>query len=344
MTRQEFGTAASSQPAPAKGVSVVIPVYKARMCLIDAIDSAYEQGLNPNEFEIIVFDDKYPAGDVTAEAEHKRVFKELQRRCKAEPEKYANLRILNSDPEGLNHGQSAARNAAMQVARFPFIACLDADDMYVFDPEYLKDKGSYLKRAMDILARHPEIAFVDCNFYMFGAYTKDVNLEVLNATLLNQCIADDRIMSVKAIFRKDDAFNEYMQGFDTGLKCGEDSYFFLKFMQTRMKRGLGIDALLLPEPYYLYRQHLPGATNVSQSTITHEQLKLESRIARECASYISGYKRALQNAAQPSRTILEKEYPQSGFIEQLKFNWRGVRLHPSVKKPDLAAMSIDYRF
>lgn len=342
MSAKQFHQAAPVMPPQKPGVSVVIPAYKAKMCLIDAIDSAYEQGLNPDEFEVIVVDDKYPSGDLTARAEHERVFREIERRRKAEPEKYANLTVMNSGPNGLNNGQSAARNAAIRAAKYPFIACLDSDDMYVFDPEYLKTRGSYLQRAMKILAKYPDIAFVDCNFYLFGSGCDEAYGDVLSANMLNRFIAKDRIMSVKAMFRKEDAFNEHMQGFHTGLKSGEDSYFFLKLMQTRMKRGRGVDAILLPEPYYLYKQHPDGAGSVSQRQVTEDHKRTVNQISMECLPYIRNYKTALRRA-RPSEAILEAEYPQS-FSSWLLYRWRDYREHESVKLPDLEEMGIDPRF
>ena len=86
MNTTDFYTATSAVPRSKPGITVGIPAYKAQMCLIDAIDSVYEQGLPYDQFEVIVSDDKYPAGDLTAQAGHERVFREIARRKAAEPE------------------------------------------------------------------------------------------------------------------------------------------------------------------------------------------------------------------------------------------------------------------
>ncbi|MCD8571690.1 MAG: glycosyltransferase [Alphaproteobacteria bacterium] len=246
------------------------------MCLIDAIDTVYEQGLDQAEFEIIIVDDKYPAGNVTAQAEHERVFREIERRQKAEPEKYGNLRIIPSGENGLNNGPSKARNAAIKAAQFEFIAGLDADDMYVFDPAYIARKGSFLKRAMDKLTKDDRIALVDCGFYSFGNGTDMPEMpDILSVRDLDQIIMH-LCMSNKPMFRRSDALHSFVGGYDESLNTREDSHFFAKYMAGRLMQGKKAWGIKLDEPYYLYRSHPQTADRVSNRPYDYWEYRIKT--------------------------------------------------------------------
>ena len=94
-------------------ISVIIPVYKAERFLTDAIASALSQ---EETAEIILIEDGSP--DHSLEV------------CTHFAENHPNIRLLRH-PNGQNKGASASRNLGMRNARFPFIAFLDADDMYL---------------------------------------------------------------------------------------------------------------------------------------------------------------------------------------------------------------------
>ncbi|HRQ61200.1 MAG TPA: glycosyltransferase family A protein [Alphaproteobacteria bacterium] len=276
MNTTDFYTATSAVPRSKPGVTVGIPAYKAQMCLIDAIDSVYEQGLPYDQFEVIVSDDKYPAGDLTAQAGHERVFREIARRKAAEPEKYRNLRVIQSGENGLNNGPSAARNAIIHAAQFEFIAGLDADDMYVFDPEFLADNGSFLHYAIKRLMGDERIALVDCGFYMFGS-GRDLSEEpgIMSVYDMDKIITN-MWMSNKAMFRRSDALHPFVGGYDESLKTREDSHFFAKYMAGRIVQGKKAWGVKLEQPHYLYRNHPEGADRVSNRANDREAYRLKT--------------------------------------------------------------------
>ena len=94
------------------GVSVIIPAYNYGRFLSDAIDSALAQTYS--NFEVIVINDGSTDNtpDVAARYGSK-------------------IRYLRQD----NAGLPAARNSGIKAARHPFVAFLDADD--VWEPEML---------------------------------------------------------------------------------------------------------------------------------------------------------------------------------------------------------------
>jgi len=119
----------------ALAVSVVIPVRNGLPDVIDAIQSALDQTLPPREIIVIEDDSKDGSGDVIAQRFGDRVT------------------LIRG-----HHGSAAAaRNAGWQAASSPWIALLDADDLW------FRDK---LAVAAERLAAHPEAQW----FFSDGAF------------------------------------------------------------------------------------------------------------------------------------------------------------------------------
>ena len=100
-------------------VSVVIPAHDARDYVLEAVGSALAQTLPPRE--VVVIDDR--SSDGTAEALEAR-FGHLR-----QPDGEPLVRVLRG-----SHGSAAAaRNAGWRAARAPWVALLDADDLWFPD-------------------------------------------------------------------------------------------------------------------------------------------------------------------------------------------------------------------
>ena len=124
-------------------VAVVIPARDALPEVLDAVDSAVAQTCPPAE--VLVVDDSSRDGTGTAVEE------------RFGGDRRAPVRVLR----GCFGSAAAARNAGWRAAAAPWIALLDADD--VWEPEKLE-------RAAEVLARAPEAAwfFSDGSFRTLG--------------------------------------------------------------------------------------------------------------------------------------------------------------------------------
>ncbi len=102
-------------------ISVILPVYNAMPYLQEAVESILQQTLR--DFELIIIDDASTDGSV------------------AYVESLSDPRIifLRND---INSGAAAARNQAMALARAPYIAFMDADDISA--PQRLEKQKAYL--------------------------------------------------------------------------------------------------------------------------------------------------------------------------------------------------------
>jgi succinoglycan biosynthesis protein ExoO len=110
-------------------VSVIMPAYNATKMIARSIDSALHQTMN--DLEVIVADDR--SSDGTADF--------VRDRYRAD----ARVRVIEMEKNG---GPSAARNAAMAVARGEWLAILDADDAW--RPE--RTETFLLEQDCDLLA------------------------------------------------------------------------------------------------------------------------------------------------------------------------------------------------
>ncbi|HEX7295767.1 MAG TPA: glycosyltransferase family A protein [Pyrinomonadaceae bacterium] len=119
-------------------VSVVIPAYNSARYITQALDSVKAQTFN--DYEVIVVND---GSDDRAE---------LEAQLASHP-----LEIIYISQN--NRGVSAARNAAINVARGEFYAQIDADDQWL--PDYLEVQLGFLRD-------NPEVALVYPNATIIG--------------------------------------------------------------------------------------------------------------------------------------------------------------------------------
>jgi glycosyltransferase involved in cell wall biosynthesis len=120
-------------------VSVIIPGWGAAAFLPEALASL--QGQSRTDWEAIVVDD----GDTEAVARAVAPFLSDPR-----------IRLLATD----NGGLAMARNRGITAARAERIALLDGDDRY---------RPDYLERMLSALDAAPDIGFVTCDAWLFGA-------------------------------------------------------------------------------------------------------------------------------------------------------------------------------
>lgn len=142
-------------------VSVTIPVYNGAEYVSDAIQSVLAQTYEA--WELCVVDDG-------STDETPRVLREFA----AHPR----VRIIRQ----VNRGVSAARNAGIAASAAPFLAFLDADDVWV--PVNLARKVAYLISHPDVALVHSAVAIVDAALQPTGRVVRGRSGEVLEPLLL----------------------------------------------------------------------------------------------------------------------------------------------------------------
>jgi glycosyltransferase involved in cell wall biosynthesis len=211
-------------------VSVIIPTYNRAGLIRQTIDSIWAQTVC--DYEIVVVDDGSTDSTMA-------VLSGLGRALMLR-------RIEHS-------GQSAARNAALEIASGDLVAFLDSDDSW--EPQFLEK----MIRALDA---SPRLGFVYCDYSTFGENgvirekdtTVDHKIEGrLFAPLLESCF-----ISMGTVLIRRECLR-HVGGFDTDLSSSEDWDMWLRL-------ALQYDAGYVDEPLVRIRvsEHSPSRipTNV----------------------------------------------------------------------------------
>lgn len=173
--------------------SVIIPYYRKRQYIERCIDSVLNQTFK--DFEIILVDDG--SND------------DISGLCY---EKYGNqVKLISQE----NQGVSAARNKGIAIAKYEYVAFLDADDSW---------GQSYLKNIKNVIFKEDKIKIIGSN------YTRDIkNLDDVNTPTNYKIITDyfeyqvfDNTLftSSSTVIQKSFFLNH--DGFNSKLKRGED--------------------------------------------------------------------------------------------------------------------------
>jgi glycosyltransferase involved in cell wall biosynthesis len=235
---------ASKELAPA--VSIIMPAYRAAAYIAAALDSVFAQTFT--SYEVIVVNDGSPDTE------------ELERVL----EPYRD-RIVYIKQE--NKGVSAARNAAIRVARAPFIAQLDPDDLW--EPEYLAVQMETLRRDASLDVLYPNaLVFGDMpeagrNFMDVAPSEGQVTFEslVMQRCTVMTCVTARREMVLRAGL------------YDESLNCSEDFDLWLRIVKAGGRIGYHRRVLVR------YRRHR-GSLSSDPLWVCENALRVMDKIER----------------------------------------------------------------
>jgi len=181
-------------------VSVVVPAFGVGPWLREALTSLQRQSLA--DWEAVVIDD----GDAA--------IARIVGPFLTDPR----IRFLSTG----NRGVSAARNAAIAVARAPLIALLDGDDLF---------RPDYLATTVPLLEHDATLRLVTCNARIFGAVSEEgLCVPHRHATRGTWREVLDRSFNVYigTTFRRDDALA--IGGFDETMTHAEDLDLWVRLL------------------------------------------------------------------------------------------------------------------
>lgn len=238
-------------------VTVVIPAYNSAHYISQTLDSIQAQTFT--DYEVIVVND----------GSTDRV--ELESILQSHP-----LPIIYVTQE--NKGVSAARNAAIKIARGEFYAQLDADDQW---------KPDYLEVQLEILKSNPDVAFVYPNATIIGDST-EVDLEFMKISpsegevtfeslVRQQCVVMTSVTARMSAIREAGMFDEEL------LSC-EDFDLWLRIVKNVGR------VTYHRKPLVLYRRHA-GSLSSDRVWMTRHLLAVFEKCRRTL-----GLTRAEQNA------------------------------------------------
>ena len=214
------GASQGGKPTPA--VTVVIPAYNSAHYIRETLDSVKAQTFT--DYEVIVVND----GSDDRE--------ELERILKSHP-----LPVVYISQE--NKGVSAARNAAIRIARGKFYAQLDADDQWT--PEYLEVQLRFLQDNPDVALVYPNATIIGdgsterLEFMKIVPSEGEVNFESL---VREKCVVMTCVTARMSVIRDAGMFDESMRS------C-EDFDLWLRVVKNGGRIGYH------RQPLVLYRRH-----------------------------------------------------------------------------------------
>jgi GT2 family glycosyltransferase len=209
-------------PGKTPAVTVVIPVYNSARYLGQALDSLQAQTFK--DFEVIVVND----GSDDRE--------ELESVLKSHP-----LSVTYISQE--NKGVSAARNAAIRIARGEYYAQLDADDQWT--PDYLEVQLGILKDKPDVTLVYPNATIIGegatsgLEFMKVSPSEGEVNFESL---VRQKCVVMTCVTARMSAIREAGMFDE-------SIRSCEDFDLWLRILQN------GGRIVYHRKPLVLYRRH-----------------------------------------------------------------------------------------
>jgi len=216
-------------------VSVIIPTYNRADYLPQALQSVFDQTLDP--FEVIVVDD----GSTDNTTDVVRAF---------EPR----VRYFRHDH---NKGVSAARNSGLEAAQGEIIAWLDADDLW--EPDFLAT-------LIPLLAADPRLDGVYSGFVLMdaaGNILPQSSQRVVPPSDLFSSLIDTNLIVTPAIVARKKCF-EQVGNFDPQFGIAEDYDMWLRLAKVFTIMGL-------PAPLVRIRVH---ESNTLQDTAAFSRFRL----------------------------------------------------------------------
>ena len=215
-------TICTARSAHNPAVTVVIPAYNSAQYIFQTLDSIQAQTFS--DYEVIVVNDGSSDSD------------ELEKALRSHP-----LEVIYLSQE--NKGVSAARNAAIQIARGEFYVQLDADDQ--LKPNYLEVQLEILKNNPDVVLVYPNATIVvagsekELDFMEISSSQGEVSFESL---VRQDCVVMTCVTARMNVIRDAGMFDEDL------LSC-EDFDLWLRIAKNYGR------IIYHREPLVIYRRH-----------------------------------------------------------------------------------------
>lgn len=175
-----------------------------------------------------------------------------------------------------NRGQAAARNQALELARYDIIAPLDADDVM---HKVSDGSASYLDRVHEVLTRQPEVAVAYSPYREFGPGAREY--------LMTPYVPKSQLVTNRlpyfAAYRKEEALG--IGGYNTNLRYAEDWDFWIALMNRRFVNGESLEAVRLRDRHIGYRQHDTGENASAAKKRVPRSQTLHATMARSPEIY-----------------------------------------------------------
>lgn len=201
-------------------ISIIMPVFNAAATLDDTLNAVLAQSVR--EFELIIIDDGSTDDSLS--------------RLKVYAAQDSRIRLVARD----NAGVSSARNLGVELGRAPFIAFIDADDIWTADK--LECHLACHAAAPNLAASYARIGFLPQEARAMSACRTVSSLSASPLALID-VLGENPVCTMSNLFVRRDWFFK-TNGFDVGLSHAEDQDFLAQLL-VRGADIRGIDAVLV---------------------------------------------------------------------------------------------------
>tara|TARA_Y100000310_G_C20621976_1_gene783861 strand:+ start:465 stop:1223 length:759 start_codon:yes stop_codon:yes gene_type:complete len=198
--------------------SVIIPVYNAEKYISETLDSALDQNISKNNYEIVI------VNDGSTDKTEKKIFPYLNNK---------NVRYFKQ----INRGGPSALNTGIENSRSDLIMLLDADDLYF---------PNTVKTCVDFMNNNSEVDFMYSQHVRIDEKGKPIKLRKGFDFNLDKLLHFNFVGHVKG-FKK--YVFDRLEGFDESIKVANDYDFTLRAASDGFFFGR------IPEVLYKYRIH-----------------------------------------------------------------------------------------
>lgn len=222
-------------------ISVLMPVFNVRRYITTAIESVLTQSCR--DFEVILIDDG--SSDGTGDL--------LERYAAADKR----VRLIRRENKGL----TPTLNEALRLARAPFLARMDGDD--------ISYPGRFEKQVR-FLQDHPDHVLVGCRCLLIDPAGRPICLkrstEASHAQIESLLLRMDWPLVHPAVMMRTNAVRQ-VGGYDERWQCNEDHDLFLRMAEVGKLANL-------TEVLFEYRQHFHSAVFTKVEAQMREVLEI----------------------------------------------------------------------
>lgn len=288
-------------------ISVIIPAYNRECFIGEAIDSALAQ--EDVNIEIILVDGASSDDTVAVARKHA-----------------PDIRVISEPDQGV----ADARNKGINIARAPWIAFLDADDIW---------KPEKLKLQLALTENTPDIEFIFCDAWQYRGdeiilssflatreqYPNIPKQSLGNDLVIFEAPMDEEIMRVNYVVTTSTAMVRTQAardvgGFDPTLKVCEDYEFWLRVAKGR-KTGV------VEKPLVGYRHH---GTSLSDDmyAMAWGRVEVADRVAADDSVYPRGARDFFHEERWRRYTQLGKMAIHTGDVKEARsFFRKSLKIH-----------------
>jgi len=216
-------------------LSIIVPVYNVEKYVRPCIESIYRQGLNENQFEVII------VNDGTKDKSMEMITDIIQA--------HNNITVINQENQGL----SVARNNGIAIAKGEYILMIDSDDLLI-DNSVKPILNKAIETKVDlIVADFLQMSIDEINALKNGYIQQNKELRIVEKTgeqLFMEDVDFHQPYVWRILYKREFIIQNQLK-FHPGIYVQDKPFFYESYLKAKK-------CLISSQPIYIYRKHTNG--------------------------------------------------------------------------------------